>query len=220
MTYSKAGRILLLLLILTGSALTLIYRAHIDEAAVDRWLSLHPVTSPLLFLAFYLVMTILFFPGSMLSIIGGALFGPFWGTFYNQLFATTGAALTFIISRFLSEQWLEKHLSVKMKKIKRGVEDEGWRFVLLVRLFPGIPFSALNYALGMTRVRLLHFVVITFICIFPRVVAYSYVGHIGRKSLSGGEMHANLPLALLLLAFVVFAPYLTVSIWKSVKGKI
>jgi uncharacterized membrane protein YdjX (TVP38/TMEM64 family) len=214
MTYNRAGRLLLFLIIAIGTVLALIYREHIDETLLNDWLAQHPWSSPLLFMAFYVVMTMVFFPASLLSLMGGALFGPFWGTIYNQTFAMLGATLNFITARYLSGEWLEKHLSGKIKHIKAGVEAKGWRFVLLIRLVPGIPFSILNYALGLTRIRLLHYITVSFICILPRVIGYSYVGYLGRKSLASEAIDPQLVPALLLLAAVILLPYLSVKIHR------
>lgn len=212
MTHSRTGRILLFLLIAIGTVITFIYRHDIDETLLENWLAQHPLISPLLFMAFYVVMTMVFFPASLLSLMGGALFGPFWGLIYNQAFAILGATLNFITARYLTKGWLEKHLSQKMKHIKEGVEEKGWRFVLIIRLVPGIPFSLLNYALGLTRIQLLHYVTVSFICILPRVIGYTYVGYLGRKSITGETIHPQLLPALLLLFAVIFLPYLSVRI--------
>lgn len=212
MTHNRAGRIVLFLIIAIGTVVTFIYREHIDEALLDNWLGQHPLSSPLIFMTFYVVMTMVFFPASLLSLMGGALFGPFWGLIYNQTFAMLGATLNFITARYLTGDSLEKHLSGKLKHIKEGVEARGWRFVLVIRLVPGIPFSLLNYALGLTRIRLLHFVTVSFICILPREIGYTYVGYLGRKSLAGEVLHPQLVPALLLLTAVILLPYLSVKI--------
>ena len=212
MTHNRAGRILLFLIIAIGTAVTFIYRHDIDVTLVANWLDQHPLISPLLFMAFYVVMTMVFFPASLLSLMGGALFGPFWGIIYNQTFAMLGATLNFLTSRYLSGDLLEKHLSKRLKHMKEGVESKGWRFVLLIRLVPGIPFSILNYALGLTRIHLLHYVTVTFICLLPREIAYTYVGYLSRKSLAAEGIDPQLIPALLLLFVVIFLPYLSVTI--------
>jgi uncharacterized membrane protein YdjX (TVP38/TMEM64 family) len=214
MTHNRAGRLLLFLIIAIGTIVTLIYREHIDVELLDNWLAQHPWLSPLLFLIFYIVMTMLFFPASLLSLMGGALFGPFWGTLYNQTAAMLGATLNFITARYLTGDWPEKHLSKKIKHLKAGVEAKGWRFVLLIRLVPGIPFSILNYSLGLTRIRLIHFVTVSFVCILPRVIGYSYVGYLGRKSLASEAIDPQLFPALLLLTAVILLPYLSVKIHR------
>ena len=212
MKFNRTARLALVLLIMLGTTLVLVYRKHIDVTLLEHWLATHPVSAPLLFALFFIVMTLLFFPGSLLSVMGGALFGPLWGSIYNQLSAIAGATLTFLVARYIAADWLEKQLAGKVKTFKEGVEAKGWRFVLLVRVLPGIPFSLLNYTLGLTRIRLVHFVTVTFLCMLPRVIAYSYAGYAGRQVLAGEEIQPRMLMILTLLIAIVLIPYLIIRL--------
>jgi uncharacterized membrane protein YdjX (TVP38/TMEM64 family) len=158
---NRTARLALTILLALGAMVVFTYRDQIDVITLETWLADHPISAPLLFALFFIVMTLLFFPGTLLSLMGGALFGPLWGSIYNQLSAIVGATLTFLVARYIAADWLEKNLAGNVKEFKAGVEAKGWRFVLLVRVLPGIPFTILNYALGLTRIRLLHFVTVT-----------------------------------------------------------
>ena len=208
----RIKRLALIILLALGTMVVFIYRDQIDVITLDNWLTDHPVSAPLLFALFFIVMTLLFFPGTLLSLMGGALFGPLWGTIYNQISAILGATLTFLVARYLAADWVEKKLAGKLKEFKTGVEAKGWRFVLLVRLVPGIPFTMLNYAFGLTRIRLLHFVMVTFLCIFPRVIAYSYAGYTGRKAIAGEEVQPQMLLIMGLLIGIILLPYLLIKL--------
>ena len=96
-----------------------------------------------------------------------------------------------------------------MKQLINGVEGEGWRFVAFVRLVPLFPFNLLNYALGLTRIPLLPYVVATLLFMLPGALAYTYLGYAGREAVAGGEglIQKGL-LALALLAAVAFLPRL------------
>ncbi|WP_338063196.1 TVP38/TMEM64 family protein [endosymbiont of Riftia pachyptila] len=83
-----------------------------------------------------------------MTLAGGALFGPVLGTFYNLTGATIGAVLAFLIARFFTSNWVEQKTGGHLKRLKEGVENEGWRFVAFVRLVPLFPFNLLNYAVG------------------------------------------------------------------------
>ena len=56
-----------------------------------------------------------------------------------------------------------------------------------VRLVPIFPFNILNYALGLTRIRLFHYVITSYICMLPGAIAYTYIGYAGRNAAVGGE---------------------------------
>ena len=102
-------------------------------------------------------------PGTIFALAGGVLFGPYLGTFVNLFAATTGAALAFLIARYLASDWVIKKAGRRLAKIIEGVEQEGWRFVTLVRLVPLFPFNLTNYALGLTRLNFFHYVAASFI---------------------------------------------------------
>jgi len=53
--------------------------------------------------------------------------------------------------------WVAHKTAGRLKQLVEGVEAEGWRFVALMRLVPLVPFNLLNYALGLTRIRLTHY---------------------------------------------------------------
>ena len=212
MKFVPITRVALIILIALGTALVFAYRERIDVTLLEHWLADHPLAAPLLFALFFIVMTLLFFPGSLLSLMGGALFGPLWGSLYNQLSAIVGASVTFLVARYIAADWLEQKLAGRVKVFKEGVEAKGWRFVLLVRILPGIPFSVLNYVLGLTRIRLLHFVTVTFLCILPRVIAYSFAGYTGRRALAGEEIQPPMLLILVLLIVIVLVPYLIIRL--------
>ena len=151
--------------------------------------------------------TILFLPGSVLTLAGGALFGPVWGTFYNLTGATLGATLAFLAARYLASDWVSRRAGGRLKQLIDGVEKEGWHFVAFTRLVPLFPFNLLNYAFGLTRIRLGHFIIASYLFMLPGAIAYTYLGYAGREAMAGGEglIQKGL-LALALLAVVAFLP--------------
>lgn len=206
---NKLLRIALAALLLGGIALAIIYREHLSAAALEQWVSGFGLAGPLVFMAIYALGTVLFLPGSILTLTGGALFGPVFGTFYSLTGATTGATLAFLVARYLAADWAERHSGGRIKQLKQGVEEEGWRFVAFVRLVPLFPFNALNYALGLTRIRLWHYVLTSYVCMLPGAVAYTYLGYAGREAVAGGEgLIQKALLALALLAVAMFLPRL------------
>ena len=198
-----------LLLLITAVVVAFWQGRSLDiTAIVQRIGELGPLAW-LAFMALYAVATVLFLPGSVLTLAGGSLFGPVLGTFVNLTGATLGAVLAFLLSRYLASDWVEQKTGGRLKQLKEGVEAEGWRFVAFVRLVPLFPFNLLNYALGLTRIRFLHYLVATYICMLPGALAYTYLGYVGREAVAGGEglIQKGL-LALALLAVVAFVPRL------------
>lgn len=206
---NNIARLLLLLVIVGGIVLAFIYREQFDATALEQWVQNAGPAGPLLFMAIYTIATVFFLPGSVLTLAGGALFGPVLGTFYNLTGATLGAVLAFLVARYLASDWVEQKTGGKLKQLKQGVEAEGWRFVAFVRLVPLFPFNLLNYALGLTRIRLTHYLIATYLFMLPGAIAYTYLGYAGREAIAGGEgLIQKALLALALLAVVAFLPRL------------
>lgn len=196
----------LMLVIAVGTAIAL--RDRFDAAALQAWVEGAGAAGPLLFMAVYALVTVLFLPGSVITLAGGVLFGPVWGTVYNLTGATIGAALAFLIARYLAAGWVTQRTGGRMKQLVDGVEQEGWRFVAFVRLVPLFPFNLLNYALGLTRIRFWHYVLASYIFMLPGAIAYTWLGYAGREALAGGEgMIRNILIALALLAAAIFLPH-------------
>ena len=205
----NAMRFIFLATLLAGIALAAVYRERFSGEELGNWIRGAGVAAPLIFMTLYAVATVLFVPGSILTIAGGALFGPLWGTFYSLTGATLGATLAFLIARYLASGWVARKAGGRVKQLVEGVEAEGWRFIAFVRLVPLFPFNLLNYALGLTRIRLSHFIVTSYICMLPGAIAFTYLGYAGREAAAGsqGSIRKGL-LALGLLALIVFLPRL------------
>jgi uncharacterized membrane protein YdjX (TVP38/TMEM64 family) len=206
---SKLVRVGVLLLLVAGIALAVLFRDRFDVLALERWIQDAGIWAPLLFMAVYAAAAVLFLPGSVLTLAGGALFGPVLGTFYNLTGATIGATLAFLIARYLASDWVADKAGGRLKQLIHGVEGEGWRFVAFTRLVPLFPFTLLNYALGLTRIRLSHYLLATYTCMLPGAIAYTYLGYAGREAVGGGDgLIQKALLALSLLAVMAFLPRL------------
>jgi uncharacterized membrane protein YdjX (TVP38/TMEM64 family) len=202
-------RVLITLALLAAIAAAILYRDRFDAAALQAWVEGAGVAGPLLFMAVYALAAVLFLPGSVLTLAGGALFGPLWGTLWNLTGATVGASLAFLIARYLGGDWVARKAGPRLQGLNDGVSAEGWRFVAFVRLVPLFPFNLLNYALGLTRIPFLAYVLASWVFMLPGALAYTWLGHAGREALAGGEgMIRNLLIALALLAAVAFLPRL------------
>ena len=206
---SKVTKLFMFIALAVGIALAVVYREAFDAAVLETWVKDAGAAGPILFMLIYAIGTVFFLPGSVLTLAGGALFGPVLGTFYNLTGATIGATLAFLVARYLASNWVEQKTGGRLKQLKEGVEGEGWRFVAFVRLVPLFPFNLLNYALGLTRIKLSHYIIASYLCMLPGGFAYTYLGYAGREAVAGGEgLIQKGMLALALLALVAFLPRL------------
>jgi uncharacterized membrane protein YdjX (TVP38/TMEM64 family)/sulfur relay (sulfurtransferase) complex TusBCD TusD component (DsrE family) len=198
-----------LALLVAAIVLAVTYRGALSTEALESWVQRFGAAGPVAFMLIYAIGTVLFLPGSVITLAGGALFGPVWGTFYNLTGATLGAALAFLIARYLASDWVHRKAGGWTKQLIDGVEKEGWRFVAFVRLVPLFPFNLLNYALGLTRISLVQYVVASYVFMLPGAIAYTYLGYAGREAVAGSEgMIQKGLLALALLSVAMFLPRL------------
>jgi uncharacterized membrane protein YdjX (TVP38/TMEM64 family) len=141
------------------------------------------------FVAGYALAVIAFVPGSLLTLAAGAIFGLARGTFYVLLAATLGATGAFLVARHLVRPWVERRMaaSPRFDAIDRAIASQGRRIVFLLRLSPAFPFTLLNYALGVTRVRFADYVVAS-LGMLPGTLLYVYYGKLAGEvaRLAGG----------------------------------
>ena len=216
MTAKTASHLSLAVAVALAIAVAVAYRDSLQIGELRGWVMSFGILAPAVFVGLYAVGTVLFLPGSLITLAGGALFGPVWGSAFNLLGATIGATLAFLAARYLASDWVSRKSGPRLARLISGVDDEGWRFVALVRLVPVFPFNMLNYALGLTRIRLFHYVVTSLVCMAPAGIAYTYLGHAGSEALSGGEDAIRTGLiALGLVAAVAFLPRLVRRIRKG-----
>ena len=209
-------RIILFIGLAAAVTMAVVYRDRFDGAALEAWVHDAGPVAPLLFMLIYALAAVLFLPGSVLTLAGGALFGPVLGTVYNLIGATLGATLAFLIARYLASDWVADKAGGRVKQLINGVEGEGWRFVAFVRLVPLFPFNLLNYALGLTRLRLSHYIIASGLFMLPGAIAFTYLGYAGREAVAGGEGLIQKGLmALALLAVVAFLPRLIASLRRG-----
>ncbi len=106
------------------------------------------------FFIIYVLSTALSIPGAtLLTLLGGAIFGFVQGLLIISFASTIGATLAFLVSRFLLRDSLESRFNAQFKKINEGVEKEGAFYLFTLRLVPLFPFFIINLLMGLTRIK-------------------------------------------------------------------
>jgi uncharacterized membrane protein YdjX (TVP38/TMEM64 family) len=124
-------------------------------------------------------------PSSPLTMAAGAIFGPTVGTATASLASTTGAAVSFLISRYLARGLVTRKLGghPRFAAIDREVSRSGVLIVALLRLSPAVPFGLQNYLYGLTGIRFGPYVLTSWAAMLPGTLMYAYIGYLGRASL-------------------------------------
>jgi len=132
----------------------------------------------------YAVCVVFFVPASILTLGAGAIFGLAAGTIVVIFGATLGATVAFLLARTILRKRIEKMTegNAKFAALDKAITREGAKIVLLVRLSPVFPFTYINYAFGLTGVRLSSYVWTTLVGIAPATFAYVYIGSIANEA--------------------------------------
>jgi uncharacterized membrane protein YdjX (TVP38/TMEM64 family) len=143
------------------------------------WVASLGAWGPLAFVAGYSIAPVIFAPAFLLTIAAGAIFGFVKGVVFVMIGATIGATLAFLTGRYLARQFVEGLLrrEPRLQIIDRAVERHGFRLVALLRMSPAVPFVLLNYALGLSRIKLVDYVLAS-IGMLPVVAMYVYTGKV------------------------------------------
>lgn len=141
------------------------------------WVESLGVWGPLVFITGYAMATIALIPGSIITLAAGAIFGLVQGTILVFFGASLGAMGAFLVARYGARRWVENKLESKprFRMIDKAVAQQGGKIVFLLRLSPIFPFSLLNYALGLTKVRFRDYMIACFGMI-PGTFLYVYYG--------------------------------------------
>ena len=132
----------------------------------------------LVFIALYAVCCVFFIPASFLTFAAGAVWGFWGGTALVLIGNGLGSLFCLLITRYLfrgmAAKLFQRHK--KIKAVADAVEHDGWKMVFLTRLSPAMPFSLINYALGLTRLSVWHFLAATEVGSIPAIAVYVYLG--------------------------------------------
>lgn len=175
--------------------------SHFNQEELRMYITRAGALAPLLYMATYAVATVLFVPGAAITLLGGALFGLWWGTLYTVVGATIGAVVAFFIARFFGRDFFGSLIAherfQRVRTYDTALAANGFITMLVLRLVPLFPFNALNYSLGLTSVRSRAYIIGTFLGIIPGTFAYTYFG----DSLFSLDI-ASIAIALVLVIFV------------------
>jgi uncharacterized membrane protein YdjX (TVP38/TMEM64 family) len=143
------------------------------------WVDSLGAVAGVLFVALYAAAVVLFIPASWLTLAAGAVFGLAWGVVYVFAGAVLGSGLAFLSGRHVARPWVERWASTspRFTAIDRAVAIDGRRIVFLLRLTPLVPFTALNYLLGLTRISLKDMLLAS-PGMLPGTVLYVYYGRV------------------------------------------
>lgn len=149
-----------------------------DGADLRAWVAGFGAWGPVLYVLLYAIGPVLFFPGSVLTLGAGAIFGTGWGFLIVAIGSNLSANLAFLLARLLGREAVGRLLagSMRLKTFDEGAARHGFRLIFFLRLIPAVPFIALNYGAGLSPVRWRDYFLGTLLGMLPGIFAYTFLG--------------------------------------------
>jgi len=127
-------------------------REFLTVERLSRFLDAAGIWAPIVYILVYTAGVCLFIPGTLLTTLGAALFGPYWGFIYVWVGAMAGASAAFLIGRTLGREFAASLIGNRLRKYDDSIEKNGFATVLYLRLLY-FPFTPMNFGMGLTKVR-------------------------------------------------------------------
>lgn len=207
MLNSKNFILLLTFICFFLTALVIHLLGGIKPEQVQEWLKQAGIWAPIIYIALYIVATVLVLPSTALNLTGGAIFGLWLGTLWTSIAAITAAVISFLYSRSFARKALAKNLARNWQRMDAEVVRGGVSYIFAIRLLPIIPYGLVNFAAGLTSVSFKDYFLGTTLGTIPGILPFVFLGSSGLKALRTGDI---LPLigALSLIGVLVLG-----SIW-------
>ena len=163
-----------------------------QRAKVDAYYVQYPWQAAGVFLLAYVAIAALSIPGAtILTLIGGAIFGLVVGTILVSFASAIGATLAFLASRLLLRDWVQMKFGDRLAPVNAGIEKEGAFYLFALRLVPLFPFFVVNLVMGLTKIRTWTFYWVSQLGMLAGTVVYVYAGtKLGEFRISGGLLIA------------------------------
>nr|WP_277611187.1 TVP38/TMEM64 family protein [Microbulbifer celer] len=173
-----------------GAALGILHYFNLDDEILRllQWLDTLGWQAGVWFMLIIAAAIVFLLPGVVFTMGAGFVFGVAKGTLYVVLGTVLGAAIAFLIARYLFGQRVSNWVLSKVRPPNLGeiLRDEGWRMVMLTRMVPLFPFKLSNYFFGLTPLRFRDFVIGNLFGVIPITVNNVYIGSIAADITSIG----------------------------------
>ncbi len=191
----------------------------LQQAAIEAYYRDHEWLTAAAYFVLYVALTGLSLAGAatIMTLIGGAIFGLLWGTIIVSFASSIGATLAFLVSRFVLRDWVQHRFGQHLRGINLGVEREGAFYLFTLRLIPAVPFFAINLAMGLTPMRTWTFYWVSQIGMLAGTIVYVNAGtQLAAIESAAGILSPGLIGAFLLLGFF---PLIAKKLVDAVKAR-
>lgn len=193
-----------IVLILFGIAAYIVrFEFNLGKDEISAFVKSFGWWSPFIFFLIYALGPIVFFPTSILSLVAGFVYGVWPGFLYILLGATGAAATGYVMGRFFGDSLVKVQNFSWSEQLFTKIDQNGFLYVLILRLTPIVGFDLLSYVAGITRVKFRSFIPASMIGMFPGTLLYSYLGaSLGTGNIKQIMLAVSLLLALMAITFL------------------
>jgi uncharacterized membrane protein YdjX (TVP38/TMEM64 family) len=212
---------LALLFVFVAVAVWIVYKYNLihrfNFLAVRKFVSSYGEFSALAFILIFSIRTVfLILPYSLMVIIGGSIFGPFYGFVYSMVSVAISASIAFYFSKLLGREAVEKLLHKgKLRDIGSKIEKNGMKMIFLMRISSVFPFDILGFAAGLTNIRFRDFLLGTVLGMLAETFVFSYLGDNIHRPLS-----PKFIVAIVLIIVILGASYLYKKVYMDKNKKL
>jgi uncharacterized membrane protein YdjX (TVP38/TMEM64 family) len=184
----KRGMVWLTIACLVATALAVYGLGGIDPEQIQTWLRWAGVWAPLIYIALYVIATLLILPSTALNLAGGAIFGAWLGTLWTSIAAIVAAIVAFAFTRTVGREWISQRLAGRWQALDAEIHQGGIFYIFAIRLLPIIPYGLVNFAAGLTSVSFRDYAIGTTLGTVPGILPFVMLGSSGLKAMRTGEM--------------------------------
>ncbi|MBD2626378.1 TVP38/TMEM64 family protein [Trichormus variabilis] len=198
----KTGFALLMAVCLIATGIVGYFLGGIDPNLIQSWLKAAGIWAPVTYIVIYVVATILIMPSTALNLTGGAIFGPWMGTFWTSIGAIIAAIAAFLFARTIGREIVSQRLAGRWQALDAEVQQGGIFYMFAIRLMPIMPYGLVNFAAGLTSISFKDYLIGTTLGTVPGILPFVMLGSSGLKAIRTGDV---LPLvsALALIGMLV-----------------
>jgi len=189
--------------------------------AIQAYRKDNPGLSILLFCGIYILAIAASIPGAtVLTLLGGAVFGFWLGSLLVVFSATIGATIAFLLARYLFDDLVKNKMGERIAKIRQKFKEEGALYLFSLRLVPVFPFFVINLVMGLTSIKTMTYVIASFVGMAPGTMVYVNAGtQLGKLESVSGLLSPTIILSFLLLAAFPFIAKYGLKIYRAKAGR-
>ncbi|PIK14772.1 bifunctional TVP38/TMEM64 family protein/FAD-dependent oxidoreductase [Halobacteriovorax sp. JY17] len=188
-----------------------------NKELLDDFYAQNSLRTIIIYSITYILATALSIPGALiLTLAGGAIFGLVKGTIIISFASTIGATLSFAMARFLLRDFVQRKFNKTLKVINQGIERDGHFYLLTLRLIPAFPFFLINLAMGLTKIKMTTYFLISQAGMLLGTIVYVNAGvQLSKLDSVSGILNSKLILSFSLLAIFPLIAKKIITIYKT-----